>query len=151
MYGIFGKFSFSKIIILRSFFLPSFVKRISYYHYHFFCGGKIHVSWKENERTVCAVFWFAFYFPVLFPIYWQSFKMGYSTDRWSHSIQVHKETSHSHFWPTLTFLWKLMKDKILKEASDLFKSFLLLADHAAGGKCCPRFQNAIGFEQNNCW
>lgn len=58
--------------------------------------------------------------------------MGYSTDRWSYSVQVHKDPSHSDFWPTLIFLWKLMKGKILKEASDLFQSFLLLADQATG-------------------
>lgn len=97
-----------------------------------FCGQKIHFSWKESERTVCSAFWFALCFLLLFPIYWQFFKMGYSTDRWSYSVQVHKDTSHSDFWPTLIFLWKLMKGKILKEASDLFQSFLLLADQATG-------------------
>lgn len=38
-----------------------------------------------------------------------------------------------------------MKDKILKEASDVFQSFLLLADQATGVKCCPGLQNAISF------
>lgn len=40
-----------------------------------------------------------------------------------------------------------MKGKILKEASDTFQSFFLLADEATGVKCYPGFQNAISFEQ----
>lgn len=116
-----------------------------------FCVGQKNISWKDSGKPVCSVFWFALNFLLLFPIYWQFFKMGYSTDRWSYSVQVHKDTSHSDFWPTLTFLWKLMKGKILKEASDMFQSFLLLADQATGVKCCPVFQNTISFEQIICW
>lgn len=109
------------------------------------CGRKNTFFLKRGWKNSMFCFLIALYFLLLFHIYWQFFKMGCSTDRWSYSVRIHKDTSYSDFRPTLTFLWKLMKSKILKEASDMFHSFLLLADQATGVKCYPGFQKCHQF------